>query len=337
MRFSILHISDLHRDLSDEVGNPWLIESLAQDFRQHQLHDPVIISPTLCIVSGDLVYGVKPNAENATEELERQYAQVEEFLVTLADLFLGGNRERIVILPGNHDVCFNDVMASTQKIEVPTSLEERKKLAGEHFKPNSHLRWSWSELCFFRITDDEKYRNRFRYFAATYEKFYQGRRKFPPTPEQQYDVFDFSDLGFSIVALNSCYNNDPFRRAGAFHPTALTAALKALGQTNRAGWLTAAAWHHNLTGGPAQDDYLDIELLQLLIDAGVSLGFHGHQHLPECVEERYRIGPEPRKMTLISAGTLCAGPSYLQPGVPRGYNIVELDTDAWCGRVHDVV
>jgi len=113
MRFSILHISDLHRDLSDEVGNPWLLESLAQDFRQHQLQDPVIMRPTLCIVSGDLVYGVKPNTENATKELERQYAQAEEFLISLAELFFGGNRERIVILPGNHDVCFDDVIAST--------------------------------------------------------------------------------------------------------------------------------------------------------------------------------------------------------------------------------
>jgi hypothetical protein len=334
MSFSILHISDLHRDLSDEVDNPWLLESLAKDFQQYRVNDPEILRPTLCIVSGDLIYGVGQNAANATEEMERQYAQAEGFLIGLAERFFDGDRERIVILPGNHDVCYDDVMASAQRIEVPSSSDEKKRLTYELFKPHSHLRWSWSELCFYRIIDNEKYRNRFRYFAAIYENFYQGRRKFPPAPDQQYDVFDFSDLGFSIVALNSCYNNDPLRRAGAFHQTALTHALQALGRTERAGWLTAAAWHHNLTGGPAQDDYLDVELLQLLIDAGVSLGFHGHQHLSECIEERYRIGPKPRKMTIISAGTLCAGPHYLQPGIPRGYNIVELDTNAWRGRVH---
>ena len=147
-------------------------------------------------------------------------------------------------------------------------------------------------------------------------------------------MFDFPDIGFCAVALNSCYNNDPLHRAGAFHPNALTEACRALLKPDRAGWLASAAWHHNLVGGPTQDDYLDAEFLQLLIDAGVSLGFHGHQHLPECFDERYRIGEKPRKMTVISASTLCAKPSNLSPGVPRSYNVVEIDTDAWNGRVH---
>jgi hypothetical protein len=99
-----------------------------------------------------------------------------------------------------------------------------------------------------------------------YESFYQNLRKFPLEPEQQYDLFDFPDLGFSVVALSSCYNNDPLHPAGAFHPTALTEACRALRRTNRIGWLTAATWHHNLVGGPTQDDYLDAGFLQLLID-----------------------------------------------------------------------
>src|SRR5947199_3819584 len=49
--------------------------------------------------------------------------------------------------------------------------------------------------------------------------------------------------------------------------------------------------------GPFNNDYLDSEFLQLLIDSGVSLGFHGHQHTHDCVDERYRLGPAPRKMT----------------------------------------
>lgn len=82
------------------------------------------------------------------------------------------------------------------------------------------------------------------------------------------------------------------------------------------------------------DDYLDADLVQLLIDAGVSLGFHGHQHSSDCFDERYRIGMKPRKMTIISASTLCAEPRNLSPGVPRSYNIIELDSGHWAGRVH---
>jgi hypothetical protein len=271
---------------------------------------------------------------DADKELLRQYAQAEEFCIGLADRFFNGDRERVVILPGNHDVCLNDVMASVQKIEIPIEPEKKANLVKELFMPNSQLRWSWREMCFFRITNSEMYRNRFRYFALTYNSFYQGKRTYQLTPEQQFDVFDFALFGFCVVALNSCFNNDPLRRAAAFHPNTLTETCRALRKSSRSGWLAAVAWHHNLVGGPTQDDYLDAGFLQLLIDAGASLGFHGHQHLPECFDERYRLGRSPRKMTIVSASTLCAEPNNLRPGVPRSYNVVELDTDGWVGRVH---
>ncbi len=150
----------------------------------------------------------------------------------------------------------------------------------------------------------------------------------------QFAIFDYPDLGFSVAALSSCYRNDPLQRAGGFHPTALSAACRDMRSPNRAGWLLAAGWHHSVGGGPSQNDYLDSEFLQLLIDSGVSLGFHGHQHSHDCVDERYRLGPVHRKMTIVSARTLCAEPRNLKPGVPRGYNVVELDTDLWTGRTH---
>jgi len=334
MRFSVLHVSDLHRDLRDEINNKWLLDSLENDFNQFEKQTPKVTRPSVSIVSGDLVYGVKLGAADASTELKRQYAQAEEFLVGLADRFLDGKRERIVILPGNHDVSYEDVMASAQKIEIPAELDKKADLVAELNRPNSQLRWSWRELCFYRIVDFARYQNRLHHFATTYESFYQGQRAFPLVPEQQFGVFDFPDLGFCVAALNSCFDNDPLRRAGAFNPAALTEACRALRQSTRAGWLVAAAWHHNLVGGPTLDDYLDTEFLQLLIDAGVSLGFHGHQHLPECFDERYRIGPSPRKMTIISASTLCSEPGNLRPGVPRSYNVIELDTDEWRGRVH---
>lgn len=334
MKFSVLHISDLHRDLYDEVANEWLLDSLGNDFNQFNAQVPTILQPSLCIVTGDLVQGVASGTKNADEELKRQYAQAEEFLIGLADRFFDGNRERIVILPGNHDVCLNDVMTSVQKIEIPIEPEKKARLVEELFMPNSSLRWSWRELCFFRITNCGMYRDRFRYFASTYNSFYQCKRTYSLEPEQQFDVFDFSDIGFCVIALNSCFNNDPLRRAGAFHPNVLTEACRALRQSKRDGWLSTVAWHHNLVGGPAQDDFLDAGFIQLLIDAGASLGFHGHQHLPECFDERFTIGNKPRKITIVSASTLCAEPKNLSPGIPRSYNIVELDTSNWSGRVH---
>ena len=153
-------------------------------------------------------------------------------------------------------------------------------------------------------------------------------------PQEQHTIHDFPDLRFCIAALNSCFNNDPLRRAGAFNPMAMAETCRTLRSPERSGWLAAASWHHNLIGGPTMDDYLDVEFVQLLIDAGVSVGFHGHQHSSECFDERYKIGSHPRKITVISAGTLCAEPRALRVGSPRSYNVVEFDLGAWTGRVH---
>jgi hypothetical protein len=43
MRFSILHISDLHRDLRDEINNTWLLDSLRNDLAQFSQQDPQIL------------------------------------------------------------------------------------------------------------------------------------------------------------------------------------------------------------------------------------------------------------------------------------------------------
>lgn len=334
MRFSILHLSDLHRDLSDEVDNASLLDSFERDFEQQARQEPAIPSPAICIVTGDLIYGVSPTSSNPDLELGRQYGQTLELIVAIADRFLDGKRENVVILPGNHDVAYNEVVASLVSVEMPTEADARRALKDELFWPRSALRWQWSEFAMYRIGDKSRYEQRFRYFAHMYGQFYEGRRTFPMSYEDQYAIFDFPSLGFCVLALNSCYENDPLHRAGAFHPTALTRACSAIKAGARQGWLIAAAWHHSFRGGPAKDDYLDAEFLQLLIQAGASLGFHGHQHVSDCLDERYRVGSGARKMTIVSAGTLCAGPNALTPGEARGFNVVELDTTEWTGRIH---
>jgi hypothetical protein len=334
MRFSALHLSDLHRDLADELETGALLDSLELDVTRQAAEVPAILRPSLCLVTGDLIYGASATAATPNDELARQYGQTLEFLVGLAQRFFGGARERVVILPGNHDVSLPAVMANVARVPIPADAAERRRLVEELFTPRSRLRWSWSELCFYRIVDDDAYRNRLEHFARLYSSFYEGRRTFSLDPAGQHDVFDFPDLGFCVLALSSCFNNDIFRRAGAFHPAAVAEVCRLARAPARAGRLIAAAWHHNLYGGPQQDDYIDSSVLQNFIDAGISLAFHGHQHVMDCVDERYRVGPEPRKITVVSAGTLCAGPHHLAAGAPRGFNVVEIDTDTWAGRLH---
>lgn len=334
MRYSILHVSDLHRDLADEVPNVWLLDSLVRDLEAVSRSEGAPPRPSLCVVSGDLVYGVSATAADSDTEIKRQTAQALEFLIGLADRFFGGDREKVVILPGNHDVTYKTVLDSSALIPMPSEQSERDPLVAEFFKPNSALRWSWRNLAFYRIVDQVKYSERLKEFADLYSEFYQNHRKYSLNPEEQFDFFDFPEEQLSVLALSSCHGNDPMQRAGGIHPGALGEARRQLAASSRTGWLLAAAWHHNLSGGPKQTDFLDSGFLQLLIDGGVSLGMHGHQHRTELFDEPYRLGPKGRKMVVASAATLCAGPTNLSPGTPRGYNILEIDNDAWTARLH---
>lgn len=332
--FSVLHISDLHRDPSDPVGNDALLVSLMRDAASYAEAVPPIKAPTLCVVTGDLVYGVQPTASHADDKLARQYAEAERFLIGLADEFFGGDRERVILLPGNHDVSYFDVFGSSVPLPTPSMPTDRAKLLAEFFAGSSTLRWSWSDLCFYRIDNQRRYERRLEQFAITFDRFYQGTRVYPRSEEEHYSVFDFPELAFALVALSSCHRNDPWNRTGSFHPTALSSACREALDGSRLGWLLAAAWHHSVTGKPPHADFLDSSFLQNLIDAGVSLGFHGHQHFPDCVDERFRLAPKARKMTLISASTLCGSPMSLKAGVPRSFNVVELDGERMLGRVH---
>jgi hypothetical protein len=78
---------------------------------------------------------------------------------------------------------------------------------------------------------------------------------------------------------------------------------------------------------------MNADVLQVLIDHGFSLGMHGHQHRSQFIDERFILGAD-RKITVISASTLCAGPTALPAGNPRGYNVLEIDNTSFTGRLH---
>lgn len=330
MKFSALHISDLHRDPDACVTNVWLLDSLERDFAQFSTDN--IARPTICLVSGDLVSGAI--GAGAEDVLRQQFAQAEDFLVSLADRFFNGDRQKIVICPGNHDISVVEVMASTEKIGIPDDLQEKKKLVGELSRPGSMLRWSWKDLCFFRIIDQNMYLDRFKYFKNLYDRFYSGVRTYSLDPVEQFDIFEFDDLGFAVVALNSCFSTDIFYEVGDINSDALVAGRQRLASPNLQGWVKAALWHHDMSGDPGRTNYMRRDLLQYLIESGVGLAFHGHGHRTECYSERYALGKRDGCITVMSASTLCGGARELKPGIPRGYNIIEIDIDQGEGCLH---
>ena len=329
MRLSVLHISDLHRDPNNPIRTDVLLDSLENDCRHYSAEEtPAVRWPEVIIVSGDIVQGIRPDAPEPEKRLREQYQEALDFLARLTDRFVKGDRNRVVVVPGNHDVSAYHFERSLRRLDIPPDC--KKDLVSQLFSPGSLLRWSWSGLELYEIADQELYAQRLAAFAEFYSAFYNGARTYDLDPSRQLDIFDFPVFNLSVVGFSSCYNNDLFNRQGAIHPACIADAGARLRRPSYGDRLRIAVWHHSGKGQPVHSDYMDPDLIQNLIDRGFSLGFHGHQHFPQFLDTRFRYGTD-RKITVISAGTLCGSASSRYG---RAYNVIELDTAGRTGRLH---
>lgn len=329
MRISLLHVSDLHRDPHSPISNQTLLDSLERDRDQYLADDELgIDAPDLIIVSGDIVFGVKYGSPDAEAALRRQYEEALEFLEGLTQRFVNGNKRSVIIVPGNHDVSDHHFRESLGRIEIPTG--GAKEIIGSLLSGKSDLRWCWDDLALYKISDLQRYSERFHPFVSFYEDFYGVDHSYSINGGSQFETFDFPGLGITVTGFSSCYNNDLLNRPGAIHPDSIAGASAELGKPDYDGRLRMAAWHHHIEGPPQEVGYMDPDIVQNLVYRGYSLGFHGHQHKPQYLDFRFRYGSA-RKITLISAGTLCGGAAY---GFKRSYNLVQLDTDNRCGKLH---
>ncbi len=329
MNINILHVSDLHRDPQSPISNLTLLDSLKRDREQYASPEGLGIgSFDLIVISGDVVQGVRHGPRDADVVLQRQYEEAHEFLEGLTDEFAGGDKGSVIIVPGNHDISDHHFRESIERVEIPTG--GAKELIGPLFTGQSNLRWSWDELALYRIKDFDMYWKRFLPFVTFYEGFYGGNRLYSTNEERQFDIFDYPDIGLTVTGFSSCSNNDLLNRQGAIHPDSLAASSGQLSNPKYHNRLRLAVWHHHIEGPPLEVDYMDPDIAQNLIYRDFSLGLHGHQHKPEYLDYRFRHGSD-RKITLISAGTLCGGAAY---GFKRSYNLIQLNLENSSGKLH---
>lgn len=332
MTVTVLHISDLHRDAGSAITSETLLESLRLD-RERYTSDGGVQAPDLAIVSGDIVYGVKADSPDSDAVLKQQYDEASGFLSELSEVFFAGDRERIVIVPGNHDVSHPHVLRSTAITDLPADSAQRAVLARQLSEDGSPWRWVWSDFVLRRIADPVAYNNRMEPFAQFYSDFYRGNRSFALDPSKQFAIHDFPGLGLVVAGLSSCCDNDIYSRVGRIHPNCVSGATRGVAEYVKRGRVPLAVWHHSLAGGPRESDYVDADVLQNLIDGGFVIGLHGHQHRPQFLEHRFTADRK-RAMTVISAGTLCGGPNTLPTGRKRSYNLVVIDAGKMSGELH---
>ena len=182
------------------ISNGILLDSLERDRDQYTAReDPLISEPNFIVVSGDIVQGVKHSDPSAESNLQKQYQEALDFLNSLTLRFARGDKDRVIIVPGNHDV--NDCRFRKSLEPVNIETVPKKKLVEELFTPESSLRWSWEDFSLFKISDIDAYNARFSAFAEFYSNFYEGTRTYPIEPGDQLDIFDFPKDDFTIIGF----------------------------------------------------------------------------------------------------------------------------------------
>jgi len=319
-KLTIAHISDLHRSQEHPVSNSALLNSLLQDFDTYS--DNGMSELDLIIVSGDLVKGGKTK-----DDIIKQYDEAFDFLCELANKLLSGDRSKIILVPGNHDVSWEESQNSMTKIEEKEITGDdgnlRREILSQAIQIDSNIKWSWEDRSFYRVTDKANYDNRMMHFIDMYQKFYEKTKSYSLDPDKQFELFDFKKFGITVVGFNSCFHNDHLNRAGSINPECIAKVGLKLRALKKEGRLVLASWHHNTKGGPYDQDYMDGSFIKNLISSGIKIGFHGHQHRQEIIREENNI-IDGDMMLILSAGSLCAGPTELPTGYDRQYNLLEL-------------
>jgi Calcineurin-like phosphoesterase len=327
--FSILHISDLHRSRTEPISNAELISALVSDRDSYLHEDPPIAPPQAIVVSGDIIQGVRLGHAESGTELEAQYDTAHEFLVQLADRFVDGDRSKVVLIPGNHDIDWNLAHDAMEKVDERAMPDLPYAL----YEPGSPYRWDWKSRQLYVIKNELAYRQRLAAFWRFFDRFYSkvpGLLRVGPWSDANLYSLDNGRIG--VAAFNSCTSNDCFSLQGEV-PRELVAQahldLKALGPWR----LRISVWHHDIEGPPNRSDYMDPEIVRGMIGRGFRLGLYGHQHRPQ-ITPQYAYLPDRETMAITSAGSLCAGRHELPTGARRGYSVIEVADDYQGARIH---
>ena len=325
--FSILHISDLHKDA--DASYDQLLASLEDDRVIWRNGNPTILEPSFIVVSGDLIQGCELNMTKkaATEMLDRQYAEVEAFLAALANRFLNGDRNRIIIVPGNHDVSRNASQRSMTYVDEKERDAVYKTFVCSRGK-SCLYRWSWKDFSFCKIVKDDIYKERFDAYLSFYNRFYHGVREELKDCVDNVGIVEFPEFNITFACYNSCADLDHLNETGKISNVALYCKREELQDLYDNHRIIIGVWHHHIYGSPYFPNFMDRDVLRLLHKRHIQIGLFGHQHCIEVADEYKNIeekGADSESILLISSGTLFGGRKQLTSGKPRQYNVIEIE------------
>jgi 3',5'-cyclic AMP phosphodiesterase CpdA len=280
----IVHMSDLHFGAGHGHGGTISYDTLLRTLKQEADEVWGLFRPNMLVVSGDLTSaGVRDEFEQATQ-----------FLADVARL-LGLQRDRVYVVPGNHDVQLSETYAYNNYFDV-----------------------------FIRRFYED--------YPAVIAAYLGGRKDSGGRVEQNDLVFVRSTDGIActVVGLNSVSLTDNPRRRPAGYQQGTYGNLQTGQLTNVAERLRTfghldgmriAVLHHQLfpvpsrrpgtVEGPDEDDDRVVvgqaSLLNWLDEHGVQIVLHGHTHYPAArtvtthYTGRHQQGGHP--IHVVAAGT----------------------------------
>jgi Calcineurin-like phosphoesterase len=290
----------------------------------------MVPQPDAIVVSGDLMQGAQLGRADWQRVVRDQYTVAEDFLDQLTRRFLNGDRNKVAIIPGNHDICWNTAFGAMEM--VSDTDPARQNVYAALNEPETSYRWSWKDLQLFRITDPDRYSARLDAYWNFVDRFYAGTDQVIDR-HRGYQFFDLDNKRITIVAFDSTHGNDCFAYSGSFEPGIVGRAYLDLRDREQQPRLKIGLWHHSVQGPPTRVDYLDVNEVYQLAGHGFQLGMHGHQHVAAAAV--YYIHRErSQEMAVVSAGSLCAGYRELPRGINRQYNLIVVNDEYSGARVH---
>lgn len=308
----ILHLTDLHLQVEhkDRLDRLWL-----GALRQIEQLGPI----AFVVISGDVAHTAR----------EEEYHLALWFLEHCIDPLVGGKRERVIIVPGNHDVDWEKPIGPDVK---GAGLRNKKRNFLEHWETSSYRfpRNDTGGLGDGFAIERGQYRLRFENFQHFLDAYY-GRL---PAPHRTFALLTESDHshwsahvfeaeGIAFYGINTCSHTDRFAQ-GVHLGSDL---LGALGKRIKAkpDLIKVGVWHHGLVAERGQRDFLCVKDLAALLNLQLSFGMHGHTHADDHADawDRFR-----ERLPILATGAF--GSEELPAA--KGNQFTVLDVDA--GYVH---
>ena len=308
---TILHFSDIHFGDQHAFPDSNLFEALVRSVLAEVCKGGPV---DIVIVTGDV----------CSKGLSDEFRQAERFMRMVATE-LALDLDRVVVVPGNHDV-----LRDKERSRTFTEAERNRRL-------QSFVDW----INTFYAGHSSP-RDVWRRYPKVYSESL-GKLDWDPARHSREDLFcvaTFDDLGLTVVGMNSvvvderCYDDG---RIGSSQLLAVESALGALGPT-RESYLRICAFHHNVFGVPSiTDEGLSRRILadsplvlKRLMRQRVRLVLHGHSHYCAYWQHRHCLldgGVEDGCPVHVFASASLGGKDHTPPQASYYHNVIRCEAD----------